>query len=75
MSEEYVRRAVGAKFYAKAFRVTSPMECSQRYGSRSKTKDFCWVVLEVVNKKKSLKHNIYFILVEYDLVSGAIKRR
>ena len=74
MSEEGVLRVVGAKVYAKAFRVTSLMGCSQRYGSRSKTKDFCGVVLEVVNKKKSLKHKIYFILVEYDLVSGTSSR-
>ena len=58
---------------AKAVNVTSLVECARRYGSRSKTKDICGEVLEVVAKKKSLNCNTCFKLAEYDPGVGTNK--
>ena len=70
-----IRRVLGEKVYAKAVHVTSLVECSWRYGSILKTKEVCVMVLEVATKKKSLNHNSYLILAEYNLGGGKKKRK
>ena len=55
-----VQRVVEEKVHEKVFHVTSMVEFSQIYGLRNNINEFCWAVLEAINKNNPLNRKICF---------------